>query len=71
MAHSRLKIALIGCGGIAQAHWQGIQRIATRVDVPAVVDKNPEMANAMHAAVRAKKADAKDAKATRRVMRAK
>ena len=47
MANSRLKIALIGCGGIAQAHWQGIQRIATRVDVTAVVDKNPEMANAM------------------------
>ena len=47
MANSRLKIALMGCGGIAQAHWQGIQRIATRVDVTAVVDKNPEMANAM------------------------
>ena len=49
MVDSRLKIALIGCGGIAQAHWQGIQRVATRVDVTAVVDNNPDAANAMAA----------------------
>ena len=49
MADSRLKMALIGCGGIAQAHWDGIQRIATRVDVTAVVDKNEDAANAMAA----------------------
>jgi len=47
MAGSRLKMALIGCGGIAQLHWEGIQRIATRVDVTAVVDKNPDAVNAM------------------------
>ena len=49
MVDSRLKVALIGCGGIAQAHWQGIQRVATRVDVTAVVDNNPDAANAMAA----------------------
>ena len=47
MATSRLKMALIGCGGIAQAHWAGIQQIAKRVDVTVVVDKNPLALEAM------------------------
>ena len=47
MADTRLKMALVGCGGIAQAHWQGIQEIATRVDVTAVIDKHPDAATAM------------------------
>ena len=49
MRKDTLKIALIGCGGIAQEHWKGIQRIATRVDVTAVVDTNPESLTAMAA----------------------
>ena len=40
-------MALVGCGGIAQAHWQGIQEIATRVDVTTVIDKHPDAATAM------------------------
>ena len=47
MADTRLKMALVGCGGIAQAHWHGIQEIATRVDITAVVDKNADAATAM------------------------
>ena len=50
MKEDRLKIALIGCGGIAKEHWKGIQRIATRVDVTAVVDTNQESLAAMAAA---------------------
>ena len=49
MKKDTLKIALIGCGGIAQEHWKGIQRIATRVHVTAVVDTNLEALNAMAA----------------------
>jgi predicted dehydrogenase len=33
-----LKLALVGCGGIAQAHWRGIREIATRVRVTSVVE---------------------------------
>ena len=33
-----LKLALVGCGGIAQAHWRGIQEIATRAQVTAIVE---------------------------------
>jgi len=47
MAETRLKMALVGCGGIAQVHWQGIKEIATRVDVTAVVDKDADSATAM------------------------
>lgn len=47
MTQSRLKLALIGCGGIAQAHWQGIKQIATRIDVTTVVDTNSTNAKAM------------------------
>ena len=49
MADTRLKMALVGCGGIAQAHWQGIQNIAKRVDVTAVVDSNKKAAKSMAA----------------------
>ena len=50
MKEDRLKIALIGCGGIAREHWKGIQRIATRMDVTAVVDTNLDSLAAMAAA---------------------
>lgn len=43
----RLKIALVGCGGIAQAHWRGIQTHATQLVVSAVVDTDPARAAAM------------------------
>ena len=43
----RLKLALVGCGGIAQQHLRGIQNIATRIDVVAAVDSNAESAAAM------------------------
>jgi predicted dehydrogenase len=33
-----LKLALVGCGGIAQAHWRGIQAYAPRLTVTATVD---------------------------------
>ncbi|MEZ4678469.1 MAG: Gfo/Idh/MocA family oxidoreductase [Caldilineaceae bacterium] len=42
-----LKIALVGCGGIAQAHWRGIQTHATQLVVSAVVDTDPDRAAAM------------------------
>lgn len=35
-----LKLAFVGCGGIAQAHWNGIQTVADRVRVTAVVDSD-------------------------------
>ena len=38
MAETTLKLALVGCGGIAKAHWNGIQRHAPRIEVTAVVD---------------------------------
>ncbi len=43
----QLKIALVGCGGIAQAHWSGIQENSSLLKVTAVVDSDPEHANAM------------------------
>jgi UDP-N-acetyl-2-amino-2-deoxyglucuronate dehydrogenase len=46
---TRLKIAFIGCGGIAQAHWRGIQNVAHRLDVTAAVDTVPDAAHAMAA----------------------
>lgn len=42
-----LKLALVGCGGIAQAHWRGIQEHTSRIAVTAVVDTDPERAEAM------------------------
>lgn len=47
MGESRLKLALVGCGGIAQAHWRGIENMASRVDVTAVVDTHGPAATAM------------------------
>lgn len=44
---NQLKIALVGCGGIAQAHWRGIQAQATQLVVSAVVDTDPARAAAM------------------------
>ena len=40
-------MALVGCGGIARAHWRGIQHHAPRIDVTAVVDTDPESAASM------------------------
>ena len=42
-----LKLALVGCGGIAQAHWRGIQAHADQLVVTAVVDTDPARAAAM------------------------
>ena len=47
MSETRIKLAFIGCGDIATAHWDGIERIAKRADVTAVVDKNPTAVEAM------------------------
>ena len=44
---TRLKLALVGCGGIAQQHLRGIQNIATRIDVVAAIDTNAESAAAI------------------------
>lgn len=43
----KLKIALVGCGGIAQAHWRGIQNDATQLQVTATVDTDPARAASM------------------------
>lgn len=43
----QLKLAFVGCGGIAQAHWRGIQAIAPQIQVTAAIDTNPERAQAM------------------------
>ena len=45
--NDRLTLAFVGCGGIARAHWRGIQKHAPRIDVTAVVDTNPEQVAAM------------------------
>lgn len=42
-----LKIAFVGCGRIAQAHWRGIQAYVPRLQVTAVVDVNPARAAEM------------------------
>ena len=39
-------MALVGCGGIARAHWRGIKSLAPRIEVTAVVDSNPVVAEA-------------------------
>ena len=36
----RVKMALVGCGGIARAHWRGIRYVATDIDVTAVIDNH-------------------------------
>jgi UDP-N-acetyl-2-amino-2-deoxyglucuronate dehydrogenase len=43
----KLKIALVGCGGIAQAHWKGIQAHSPRIHITTVVDTDGERAKAM------------------------
>ncbi|MCX6048488.1 MAG: Gfo/Idh/MocA family oxidoreductase [Chloroflexi bacterium] len=43
----QVKLALVGCGGIAQAHWRGIQAHAPRIKVTATVDTDPARAAAM------------------------
>ena len=43
----QLKLALVGCGGIAQAHWRGIQAHSDQLCVAAVVDTDPARAAAM------------------------
>lgn len=43
----QLKIAFIGCGGIAQAHWRGVQAHPDQLLVTAVVDTDPARAHAM------------------------
>ena len=40
MSDTQLKLALVGCGMIANAHWHGIQNHAPRIKVAAVVDVN-------------------------------
>ena len=47
MTDQRLQLALIGCGGIAQSHWRGIESDAPNIQVAAVVDTDPERAQAM------------------------
>jgi predicted dehydrogenase len=42
-----LTMAFVGCGDIAQFHWQGIQSHAPNIQVTAVVDTNPARAEAM------------------------
>lgn len=42
-----LKIALVGCGGIAQMHWRGIQAHVPQLQVTAVVDTDSARAAAM------------------------
>lgn len=46
-ASQQLKLALVGCGGIAQAHWRGIQEHPEQLRVTAVVDIDPARAAAM------------------------
>jgi hypothetical protein len=46
---SHIKMAFVGCGGIAQAHWSGIQTHAPQIKVTAAVDTNPDRAAAMAA----------------------
>lgn len=47
MTNQRVTIALVGCGGIAQSHWQGIEGDAPNIEVTAVVDTDAERAQAM------------------------
>ena len=47
MSADNLSMALVGCGGIARAHWRGIKYHAPRIDVTAVVDSHQPSADAM------------------------
>ncbi len=44
MTSDILKLAMVGCGGIAKAHWYGIQQHAPSIEVIAVVDVNEQAA---------------------------
>ena len=47
MTDQRVSLALIGCGSIAQSHWQGIQSDAPNVHATAVIDTDSERAQNM------------------------
>lgn len=42
-----LRLALVGCGNIARAHWHGIRHHVPELQVVAAVDANPQRAAAM------------------------
>ncbi len=42
-----VRVALVGCGNIARAHWRGIRYHAPRIEVTAVVDSDADRAAAM------------------------
>lgn len=44
---STVKIALVGCGGIAQRHWKAIQSHVPQLNVTAAVDVDPNSAASM------------------------
>lgn len=46
-APEKVKLALVGCGNIARAHWRGVRYHAPHIEVTAVVDTNAERAAAM------------------------
>jgi len=46
MAGNRLRLALIGCGGISGAHLAGLRQLGDIVELTAVCDVNPEAARA-------------------------
>ena len=46
-APQQVKLALVGCGGIAQAHWKGIQAHVPRIQITATVDTDPAHAAAL------------------------
>lgn len=41
---SRIRLAILGAGRIAQVHWQGYQRISDKVQIVAVVDTQKDLA---------------------------
>lgn len=43
----RIRMALVGCGNIARAHWRGISRLVPEIEVSAIVDANPARSAAM------------------------
>lgn len=54
MADAKLNLAMVGCGGIARAHWYGIQHFAPRIEVTAVVDVDEDAAKSFAERVGAK-----------------
>lgn len=47
MSDEKLRIALVGCGNIARAHWRGIRYGAPLLEVTAVVDADPARTQSM------------------------